>query len=63
MLQLSGLQAGAVKESWNGNPTRDLQMAADRTLFHPLCRPVLRDVEELLEERGLNVDHTTVSKL
>jgi hypothetical protein len=27
----SGLLAGDVKESRNGNPTRDLQMAADRT--------------------------------
>ena len=56
MLQLSGWLAGDVKESRNGNPTGDLQMAADRTRHHPLCRPVsslryslsLRDVEELL---------------
>jgi hypothetical protein len=67
VLQLSGLLAGDVKESRNGNPSGDLQMAADRTLPHPLyCRWYLRyslslrDVEELLEERGLHVDHTTV---
>src|ERR1039458_389453 len=30
----SGLLAGDVKESRNGNPTRDLQMAADRTRPH-----------------------------
>jgi transposase, IS6 family len=67
VLQLSGLLAGDVKQSRNGNPTRALQVATDRTRHHPLCRPVvsryslsLRDVEELLEERGLHVDHTTV---
>ena len=59
--------AGDVKQSRNDNPTRDLQVAANRTRPHPLCRPVVssllsfaRDVEELLEERGLPVDHTTV---
>ena len=31
VLQLSVLLAGDVKEPRNGNPTRDLQMAADRT--------------------------------
>jgi hypothetical protein len=31
VLQLSGLLAGDVKESRNDSPTRDLQMAADRT--------------------------------
>src|ERR1017187_4011528 len=30
VLQLSGLLAGDLKESRNDNPTRDLQMAADR---------------------------------
>src|ERR1019366_7279963 len=30
----------AVKESRNGNPTRDLQMAANRTRPHTLCGPV-----------------------
>ena len=67
MLQLSGLLAGDVKQSRNDNPTGDLQMAADRTRHHPLCRPVvsshslsLRDVEELLAEHGLNVDRTMV---
>src|SRR5664280_2290055 len=34
VLQISGLLAGDVKESRNGNPTRDLQMAADRTRPH-----------------------------
>jgi hypothetical protein len=67
VLQLSGLLAGDVKESRNDNPTRDLQMASDRSglilcavrwyLRYSLS---LRDVEELLEERGLYVDHTTV---
>src|SRR5271165_1551010 len=32
---------GDVKESRNGNPTGDLQMAADRTLHHPLYCPVV----------------------
>jgi IS6 family transposase len=67
VLQLSGRLAGDVKESRNDNPTRDLQMAADR-IGLILCAVrwylryslSLRDVEELLEERGLNVDHTTV---
>jgi CheY-like chemotaxis protein len=40
VLQLSGLPAGDVKESRNENPTRDLQMAADRTRPHTLCGPV-----------------------
>src|SRR6202050_4580356 len=40
-------------------------MAADRTRTHSLCRSFqyslsLRNVEELLEERGLEADHTTV---
>jgi hypothetical protein len=35
------LLAGDVKESRNGNPTRDLQMAADRTRPHTLCGPVV----------------------
>jgi hypothetical protein len=37
----SGLLAGDVKESRNGNPTRDLQMATDRTRIHTLCGPVV----------------------
>ena len=37
----SGLLAGDVKELQNGNPTRDLQMAADRTRPHTLCGPVV----------------------
>src|SRR5271154_6896114 len=37
VLQLSGWLAGDVKESRNGNPTRDLQMAADRSRPHTLC--------------------------
>src|SRR5271163_3790132 len=32
---------GDVKESRNGNPTGDLQMAADRTRHHPLYCPVV----------------------
>src|ERR1019366_6036882 len=36
VLQLSGRLAGDVKELRNGNPTRDLQMAADRTRPHTL---------------------------
>jgi hypothetical protein len=31
---------GDVKESRNDNPTRDLQMATDRTWFNTLCGPV-----------------------
>ncbi len=41
VLQLSELPAGNVKESRNGNPTRDLQMAADRTRHHSLCGTVV----------------------
>ena len=41
VLQLSELLAGDVKESRNGNPTRDLQMAADRSWPHTLCGPVV----------------------
>jgi hypothetical protein len=41
VLQLSELPAGDVKESRNGNPTRDLQMAADRTRPHSLCGTVV----------------------
>jgi hypothetical protein len=41
VLQLSGLLAGDVKESRNDSPTRDLQMAADRTWPHTLCGPVV----------------------
>ena len=41
VLQLSGRLAGDVKESPNGNPTRDLQMAADRIRPHTLCGPVV----------------------
>src|ERR1017187_1666742 len=41
VLQLSGRLAGDVKESPNGNPTRDLQMAADRIRPHTLCCPVV----------------------
>src|SRR5664280_2126180 len=41
VLQLSGRLAGDVKESRNDSPTRDLQMAADRTRPHTLCGPVV----------------------
>jgi hypothetical protein len=41
VLQLSGRLAGDVKELRNGNPTRDVQMAADRTRPHTLCGPVV----------------------
>jgi beta-barrel assembly-enhancing protease len=41
VLQLSGWLASDVKESRNGNPTGDLQMAAERTRHHPLCRPLV----------------------
>ncbi len=41
VLQLSGSLAGDVKELRNGNQTRDLQMAADRTRPHTLCSPVV----------------------
>jgi hypothetical protein len=40
-LQLSRLLASGVKESPNENPTRDLQMAADRTRPHPLRGPLV----------------------
>jgi len=41
VLQLSELLAGDVKESRNGNPTRDLQMAADRSRPHTVCGTVV----------------------
>jgi hypothetical protein len=41
VLQLSGRLAGDVKELRNDSPTRDLQMAADRTRPHTLCSPVV----------------------
>ena len=41
VLQLSGRLAGDVKELRNDSPTRDLQMAADRTRPHTLCGPVV----------------------
>jgi hypothetical protein len=41
VLQPSESLAGDVKESRNGNPTRDLQMAADRSRPHTLCGPVV----------------------
>ena len=41
VLQLSGRLAGGLKESRNGNPTRDLQMSADRARPHTLCGPVV----------------------
>jgi hypothetical protein len=47
VLQLSGLLAGDVKQSRNDNPTGDLQMAADRTRHHPLCRPVVSSLLSL----------------
>ena len=58
-------RTGGPKGSQNGNPTSDLQVAADRII---LCAVrwylryslSLRDVEELLDERGLHADHTTV---
>jgi hypothetical protein len=64
VLQPSGWLAGNVKGSRNGNPTRDLQMAQTE-LGIILCAGrwylrnslSLRDVEELLEERGPNFDH------
>ena len=47
VLQLSGLLVGDVKESRNGNPARDLQMAADRTRPHTLCGPVVSSLFSL----------------
>src|SRR6202045_3367319 len=59
--------AGSLKGPQNGNLTSDLQMAADRAAPYFLHRPLvlayslsLRDVEKLLDERGLQADHTTV---
>ena len=47
MLRFSGWLVFDVKESRNGNPTRDLQMAADRARSHPLCRPVVSSLFSL----------------
>jgi transposase-like protein len=62
-----GGEAGRLKAIHNGNPTCDLQVATDRAgailcavrwyLRYSLS---FRDVEELLEERGVKTDHTTV---
>ena len=67
VLQLSGLLAGDVKKSQNRNSTTifkwrqtepGLILCAVRWYLRYSLS--LRDVEELLEERGLHVDHTTV---
>jgi len=52
-------RTGGPKGSQNGNPTSDLQVAADRIIMCAVrwyLRYSLspRDVEELLDERGLN---------
>lgn len=67
VLQRSGLLGGGVKQWRNDNPTRYLQMAADEpdlilcaVRWYLRYSLSLRDVEELPEERGLNLDHTTV---
>jgi len=67
VLRLSGLLAGDVKESRNDNRPAIFKWrqtepgiilcAVRWYLRYSLS---LRGVEELLEERGLNVDHTTV---
>jgi hypothetical protein len=48
VLQLSRLLARDVKESRNGNPARNLQMAADRTRPHALCGPVVSSLFSLV---------------
>jgi len=66
VLQLSGLLAGDVKQSRNDKPaifkwrqteTGIILCAVRWYLRYSLS---LRDVEELLEERGLSVNHTAV---
>src|SRR5664280_1540655 len=47
VLQFPGLLAGDVEESRNDIPTRDLQMAADRTRPHTLCGPVVSSLLSL----------------
>jgi hypothetical protein len=67
VLQLSGL-LGDVKQSRNDSPTRDLPSGGRPNPASSFCAVrwylryslSLRDAEELLEERGLKVDHTTV---
>jgi hypothetical protein len=67
VLQRSGLLIGDVKESRDGTPTAIFKWRQTEPGFI-LCAVrwylryslSLRDVEELLEERGLKVDHTTV---
>ena len=64
VLQVAGVETGRLKGLQNGNLTSDLQMAADRAVFI-LCAVrcylryslSLRDVEELLDERGLQAGH------
>jgi hypothetical protein len=69
VLQLSGSLAGDVKEremetrpaifKWRQTEPGLILCAVRWYLRYSLS---LRDVEELLEERGLNVDHTTVQR-
>ena len=70
VLQMVGKGAGSLRGPKNGNATRSLQMAANRAGAYSLRRPLvlryslsLPDVEELLDERGLQADHATVWKL
>src|SRR5215472_14665205 len=58
---------GDVKQSRNGNRTRDLQMAANQTRSHPLCRPVVSSLFSLAARclgvtggAWSHVDHTTL---
>jgi len=66
-LQLWQSAAGSLEEREEGNPTGDLQVAADGSGTNCLCRALvssvlapLCDVEELLTEHGLKADHTTI---
>ena len=67
MLQVAGVGAGSLKGPQNGNPTSNLQMAADRTCPYSLRRwhlrysLSLRDVEELLDERAASRPYDRVA--
>jgi hypothetical protein len=66
VLQLQSVPAENVKESWNGYPTDDLQVAANRTGAYSLCGPLVSSIFSVATGcRGaagrtrLEADHTT----
>ena len=67
VLQEVGIGLLRLKDDVSSAAAGDLQVAALRSRDHSVCRPLVssillsyREVEELLVERGLEIDHTTV---